>query len=35
MKANFQAALAKAKTAAKDNKGTMTAAASKMFAFLH
>ncbi len=33
IKANFQANLEKAKKAAKDTKGTMTAAASKMFAF--
>jgi hypothetical protein len=33
MKANFQANLAKAKKAAKDAKGAMTTAASKMFAF--
>ncbi len=33
MQASFQASLAKAKKAAKDAKGVMTAAASKMFAF--
>ncbi len=33
MKTNFQANLAKAKKAAKDAKGAMTTAASKMFAF--
>ncbi len=33
MKANFQANLEKAKKAAKDAKGAMTAAARKMFAF--
>jgi hypothetical protein len=33
MKATFQANLEKAKKAAKDAKGTMTAAASQMFAF--
>jgi hypothetical protein len=33
MKANFQANLEKAEKAAKDAKGVMTAAASKMFAF--
>jgi hypothetical protein len=33
MKVSFQADLAKAKKAAKDAKGAMTAAASKMFAF--
>ncbi len=33
MKANFQANLEKAKKAAKDAKGAMTASASKMFAF--
>jgi hypothetical protein len=33
MKANFQADLEKAKKAAKDTKGMMTAAASKMFFF--
>jgi hypothetical protein len=33
MKANFQANLEKAKKAAKDTKGAITASASKMFAF--
>jgi hypothetical protein len=33
MKASFQANLLKAKKAAEDAKGTMTAAASKMFTF--
>jgi hypothetical protein len=33
MKANFQADLEKAKRAAKDAKGAMTAAANQMFVF--